>query len=351
MAKQKIKLTKVEKAQWRELYALAERLDQLDPWQWMDMADCFGLAMPGMEEPCFVVFSGESGKLRSLRLLLGWKALYDFMTKISNRANQAEPWLLEIRMIELIFASDDLIFRHEADFLKSMKIKTGDAFGIPVFRSIIPGYQPWLPDQAECGLVAAALYQAFGMAMRVENEAKLLKERFPAQILVRKQDAKGAWQDGWMPVKELADEEVEVHIESHWLEALKQGALVPVTVQVDLAFMPMTIQAGQQRPQTAYVLLAVDAEKGMILSGEVLQATEGIAKMWAQVPERLLELFGRLGGCPAVIEVKSDRMANLLRPLEEFLPFKMVRRERLGMLSKAYDSLGEYITRDEQSDV
>ncbi len=350
MDNQKIKLTKVEKKQWRDLYALAGRLDKLDPWQWMDLADCFGIVLPEMEEPCFVILSGESGKLRSVRMLLGWKALYDFMTKISNRAKQAEPWLLEIRMIELIFANEDIIFRHESDFLKSMRIKTGKDFDTPVFRSIIPGYQPWLPDQAECGLVAVALYQAFGMALRVENEAMLLKERFPSQILIRKQDAKGEWQDVWMPVKELADEEVEVRIESHQLETLKQGHLISVTVQIDLAFFPMTIQSGRQRPQTAYVLLAVDAENGMILSSEVLQATEGIAKMWAQVPVRLLEIFDKLGGCPSVIEVKSDRMANLLRPLEEFLPFKMVRRERLGMLAKAHDSLGAYITRDEQQD-
>ncbi|MDD4101517.1 MAG: hypothetical protein PHU80_02650 [Kiritimatiellae bacterium] len=350
MAVQKIKMPKVEKERWRELYSLAERIDRLDPWQWMDIADCFGIVLPEMPEPCFVIFSGESRKLRSLRMLLGWKALYDFMTKISNQAAQAEPWLLEIRMIELIFANQELIFRHEADFLKSMRIKADNDFRTPVFRSIIPGYQPWLPDQDECGLVSTALYQAFGMAMRVENEPALLKEHFPAKILIRKQDSKGGWQDGWMPVKELADEEVEVRIEASRLEALKKKPVVKAALQLDLAFMPMTIQAGQHRPQTAYLLLAVDAENGMILSGEVMQATDGIANMWGQVPDRLVEVFQKIGGCPAVIEVKSDRMANLLRPLEEFLPFKMVRREKLDMLAKAYDSLGEYITHGEQQD-
>ncbi len=344
------KMSRVEKERWRELYTLARRIGRLDPWQWMDVSDCFGISLPEMEQPCFVTFNGESGVLRSVRMLLGWKALYEFMTKISDSAHQSEPWLLEIRMIELVFANAGLLFKHEEAFLRSMRIKAGEEFNTPVFRSVIPGYQPWLPDQEERGVVSTALYQAYGMAMRAENDAKLLKAHLPGQVLVRRQDADGDWQDAWMPVQEIADEEVEVSIDSDGLATLKKKPLIPVSLQLDLAFMPMTIQSAGERPQTAYLLLAVDADNGMIISGEVMQAADGIARMWGQVPVRLLEIFKKLGGCPAVIEVKSDRMANLLRPLEEFLPFKMVRRERLGMLAKAYRSLGEHITRGEQQD-
>ena len=346
----KQKISSEDKALWRELYGLAKRIDELNPWQWMGVADCFGISLPDMREPCFVTFNGESGKLRSVRMLLGWKALYDFMTKISDDASEGEPWLLEIRMIELFFANDGLIFKHEQDFLKSMRIKVSAEFKTPVFRSIIPGYQPWLPDQAERALISTALYQAYGMAMRVENDAMLLKEHLPGQVLIRKQDNDGEWQEAWVPMRQIADEEVEVSIASNLLGALNKKPMIPVSIQIDLAFMPMTIQPGGQRPQTAYVLLAVDTDNGMILSGEIMQATEGIAAMWGQVPARLLAIFKKLGGCPEVIEIKSDRMANLLRPLEEFLPFKMVRRERLGMLAKAFESLGGYITRGERQD-
>lgn len=38
-------------------------------------------------------------------------------------------------------------------------------------------------------------------------------------------------------------------------------------------------------------------------------------------------------------------MANLLRPLGEFLPFKMVRREQLAMLDNARNNVSAYITR------
>ena len=341
------RMTRQDKAQWQRLCAMAERLDRLDPWQWMSAADCFGMMLPGLQEPCFVVFGGQSKEFRNVRFLLGWKAFYDLVTRLADPAKQAATWLLEIRMIELLFVSADLLFEHEQKFLKSLKREAGSTCGTPIFRSIIPGFHPWLPDAKERDILEIALYQVFGMAMRVESDGMLLKDRFPREILMRKQDAQGVWQDTWIPVKEVGDEEVEVRIESKRLKALRAKPMRPVTVQLDLVFTPLTIRPDGQRPQTAYVLLAVDAQTGLIIAGDLFQATEGIAQMWAQIPERLLEIFDKLGGCPEAIEVNGDRMANLLRPLGEFLPFKMVRRERLAMLEKARENLSEYMTQRE----
>ncbi len=341
------RMTRQDKAQWERLCAMAERLDRLDPWQWMSAADCFGMLLPGVEEPCFVVFGGQSKAFRNVRFLLGWKAFYDLVTRLADPAKQAATWLLEIRMIELLFVSADLLFEHEQRFLEALKREAGSTCGTPIFRSIIPGYHPWLPDAKERGILETALYQAFGLAMRVESDGMLLKDRFPREILMRKQDAQGVWQDTWVPVKEVGDEEVEVRIESKRLKAIRVKPLRPITVQLDLVFTPLTIRPDGQRPQTAYVLLAVDAQTGLIIAGDLFQATEGIAQMWARIPERLLEIFDKLGGCPETIEINGDRMANLLRPLGEFLPFKMVRRERLAMLEKARENLSEYMTQRE----
>lgn len=341
-------MTRQEKAQWHRLYTMAERLDHLDPWQWMGAADCFGIELPGWKDPCFVIFGGQSKSLRNVRFLLGWKAFYDLVTRLADPAKQGPSWLLEIRMIELLFVSSDLLFKHEQTLLETITRQADATCATPVFRSIIPGYHPWLPDERERDLLEAVLYQAFGMAMRVEASGLLLKDRFPREIMMRKQDAHGVWQDAWSPVKEVGDEEVEVRIESKRLQTIRSLPLRPVTMQLDLLFTPLQILPDGQRPQTAYVLLAVDAQSGYIIAGDLLQATEGIAHMWAQIPERLLEIFDRLGGCPETIEISTDRMANLLRPLGEFLPFKMVRRERLAVLEKARENLSTHLTRQEK---
>ena len=337
------KMTLDERCQWRRLYALADRLCQLDPWQWMSAADCFGVLVPGWDEPCFVVFGGQSKSFRSVRFLLGWKSFYDLVTRLADPAKQVATWLLEIRMVELLYVSGTLLFEHELPVLKALKRKAGDACATPVFRSVIPGYHPWLPDAKERELLEAVLYQAFGMAMRVEADGALLKARFPHEILLRQLDAKGVWQDTWSKVKEIGDEEVEVRIESKRLHAVRDRPLKPVTLQLDLVFTPLRLLPVGTRPQTAYVILAVDAQSGFIVASELLQATEGIAQMWSQIPGRLLHIFEQLGGCPETIEICADRMANLLRPLGEYLPFKMVRREKLAMLESAREHLSTFI--------
>jgi hypothetical protein len=345
-----LKMTRQEKAQWQRLYESAERLDRLSPWEWMSVTDCFGLLFHGSGEPCFVVFGGQPKAFRHIRFLMGWKAFYDMITRLADPSKQTPTWLLEIPMIELLFVNKDLLFEHERAFLDALKRTPDDGYGTPVFRSILPGYHPWLPDADERAILETAMYQAFGMAMRVESDGMLLKSRFPREVLLRTQDAQGEWRDTWSAVKELADEEVEVRIKAQPLQTLAAKPLWPMTVQLDLVFTPLTIGSAGQRPQTAYVLLVVDAVSGLIIAEDLFQATEGIARMWAKVPERLLELFARLGGCPETIEICSDRMANLLRPLGETIPFRMVRRERLAMLEKAREKLSEYMKRLDAKD-
>ena len=337
-------MTVEERDQWQRLYALADRLGQLDPWQWMSAADCFGVAVPGWDEPCFVVFGGESKSFRSVRFLLGWKSLYELVTRIADPAKQVATWLLEIRMVELLYVSGNLLFEHELPVLQAVNRKAGDTCASPVFRSVIPGYHPWLPDAKERELLETVLYQAFGMAMRVEADALLLKGRFPQEILIRKKDERGVWQDARSPVKEIGDEEVEVRIDTKRLQGVKEKPLKPFAMQLDLVFTPLRLLPDGTRPQTAYVILGVDAESGFIVAGELLQATEGIAKMWSQIPGKLLQIFEQIGGCPETIEVCADRMANLLRPLGEYLPFKMVRREKLAMLERAREHLSTFIS-------
>ena len=339
------RMTKIEKAQWLRLYDMADRVNQLSPWQWMGVTDCFGVMVPGVEEPCFVVFSGEPKAFRNVRFLFGWKAFYEMVTRLADPAKQAPAWLLEIRMIELLFVSGDLLFEHEMAFLKKIGRAADNTFSTPVFRSIIPGFHPWLPEAQERDLLEAVLYQAFGMVLRVDADHSLLRERFPSEILIREQDGKGGWQDLWSPVKEMGDEEVEVRIESAKLKAVCVKPMQAVTLQLDLVFTPLKILPDGKRPQTAYVLLAVDAKNGFIFSGDLLQATEGVAKMWSQIPDRLLEIFDRMGGCPETIEIHGERMANLLRPLGEFLSFKMVRRDRLAMLEEARETLSATLMR------
>ena len=336
-------LSRSAEVRWQRLFALAMRLDELCPWEWMGVADCFGLLFPEQKEPCFVVFGGSPKTFRHVRFLMGWKAFYDMITRLAAPSKQTPTWLLEIPMIEMLFVEPASLFDHEREFYEALERPLKSGPDNVVFRSIIPGYHPWIPDDEELALLETALYQAYGMAMRVESDGLLLKSEFPRKILVRKQNEQGDWHDDWTTIKPIADEEVEVRLANDLLQTLRDKPLWPMTIQLDLVFTPLSIGDEGTRPKTAYVLLAVDAVSGMIIAEELFLASDGIPLMWAAIPERLLTIFKRLGGCPETIEVGNDRMANLLRPLGELLPFKMVRRERLSALENAREKIDEFI--------
>ena len=51
-----LKLSSQEKASWQRTYTLAARLDELCPWEWMGVADCFG-SLSGAGRALFAVFA------------------------------------------------------------------------------------------------------------------------------------------------------------------------------------------------------------------------------------------------------------------------------------------------------
>jgi hypothetical protein len=57
----------------------------------------------------------------------------------------------------------------------------------------------------------------------------------------------------------------------------------------------------------------------------------------------VLKGMEQLDALPAAIEVRSERMLNVLRPLTELLPFKLTRRENLDALAVARDSLNDLL--------
>lgn len=321
---------------WRGLYRLAEQLDRLDPWGWMEVPDCFGIAIPGWDEPAFMLLSGESESYRSARLLMGWKPVYNFIARIANPKMQTPGWLWEIPMLELQFMTPELLFDFEVTHHKRYGIKPDDKGFTPTFRSIRPGYHPWRMELAERRLMEHALYQLLGMALRIEREPQMLSGRFPREVLIRTMDESGVWSDVWERVKSLQSEEVEVDLAGDWMRRLVDGPTQPMTVQVDLLFTPLRLRySAGRRPQTAYILMVVESSSGFILRGELMQACDGVPEMWSRIPEVLLRTFDRMGGCPEAVEVSSERMAELLRPLTELLPFKMVWRKKLDKVEQA----------------
>ncbi len=333
-------MRKVERNQWLRLYQLADKIKALKAWEWMGIQDCFGVMTNEMHEPCTVLFCNSESSGFDIRFMIGWKSFYDMVIHLAKPALQEPSFLLELRFVNLLFLESAQMGEHEQAVLDAIGRKPDAEGKSPVFRSFIPGYHPWQPDSHERDLLEDAMYQTLGMVLRVESNGDLLKPRFPHELLIREKRESGEWHDRWVRVKNPVNEEVEVSVEKRRIYALRGKPLLPITVQMDLILTSLAVQTlKNKRPQTTYVLLLVDVSSGKIYSGELMHATEGVPQMWGHIPERLLSIFEQMNGCPSTIELRSDRMANLMRPLSELLSFKMVRRERLSVLEYVAEGL------------
>lgn len=336
-----IRTSGVTRPTWERLYDLADRLKKLAPWDWMGPADSFGVRLADSDETGFVTFLGQGADFRACAVFRGWDAWRDALA--ARMAHDEPIWMIETPQLQLAYFDRALVSSAEVNVIRALGRRYRGRQAWPVFRCHRVGYLPWMVDQAEGQWLADVLHQAYGMAMRVEADSALLQSRFPAAFLVRVQDRQGGWKDDWQNLPPAANGECSITIDLGKIGRIKAAPPLARRLQVDLAITTAVVQAvGETRPQTAYVLMVVDGDTGRIEAGEIMQATAGIEAMWALVPDILLQVFLSLGGCPREIEVRSERMANVVRSLTELLPFRLTRREKLGYLEQAREGLNAY---------
>jgi hypothetical protein len=325
---------------WRRLFDVAEQFRRLAPWKWMADDAIFGVRLPGTDTIGFVNVMGAAGKHRACAVYLGWQALYDLLQALAQGGLDFEAFL-EIPQLQLGLESRDDLRPVDLQPVRALGLRFRGPQAWPVFRSHRVGYLPWLVDAAEAAWLHTAVYQSLGMAMRLEDNPRLLQPEQPGTMLVRGPDAAGVWQDEWLPVPRPPDRRVAVVMDRRRIDALRRKP-AGENLQVDLLLSRAVIGHRNERPQTAYLLLIVDAASGFILNVEMMQALEGVDAMWGTVPNLLLRSFQKLGGYPRSVEVRGERMMNVLRPLSEQLPFRLTRCSRLAQVDAARESFDAF---------
>ena len=326
---------------WRRLYDVTRRIRALDPWHWMTLGDVFGIHPHGAVGPGFVIFSEQGDPARRMiSVYPGWTAFRDAIlsqTRDDGLAPLARA--VEESWVRMMFIPEASLGRFDRAVLVRLGVDLtcGDEF--PAFCSQRVGYFPDRLDPSEVAWLAQILYQAYGMAMRIEAIPDLPRQRLPRLFLVWTQDAAGDWHDTW--VEEPATRtEMDVSLALDQVRRVRQHPADATVLQADLVLSPLKMKSiGNHRAEAVFTLLLVNRETEMIVSCDALQATAGIAAMWAQVPGGVLKGLEQLDALPAEIEVCNERMLNVLRPLTELLPFKLTRRENLNALAVARDSL------------
>jgi hypothetical protein len=311
--------------EWRRAFRLAEEIRVIEPWEFMEETDIFGVEDPVSGTMGFVSVMGMLGELFAVALYEGATALYDFFAAQDANLNAYPERVLEAQQLQLSFENRDMLDRRDRELIKRMGLQLRGPQGWPMFRSYRAGFVPSLIDQDELRFLSIALEQCLDVFPRFEADPSLLDESEDMTFLVRVPKRRG---DQIIPIVEYDD----LFEECRGLKKSDEA------FELDFFWLATPIQEGP-RPFYPYVLLLVGVDSGKVLGLRMLHVEDSFEAMWGKLPRSLLEIFLDIRRVPHTVHVRSSRLAFLIEPLSEQVPFTITPADELPVLDDAKESL------------
>ena len=338
----------------RLLCQLASMIQQMSPWRFMSETDVFGFQDPETSELGFISVMGELGQHRAIAVYRGVEGLYGLRRfeealEVDPKSDAAHEMFFEIPQIQLEFEQSAELEKRDRAMIKSAGFKFPKDQR-PKFRSYRPGYLPWFITRDEATHLIYALTQTLDVASRFFSEPNLLpmnenlEDREYLIRIPRMNESGPSWEESIFtvdpPPTQLSPFSLEDSTVAELNELPRCGPM-----EVDVFVLPGRVGRSNERPRLIYGLLSVDVESGFILGMELLEATEGVDLMLANLPEKLASQWLEHAMVPQQLKVRSQRLADLLRPLADQLALSISLVKRLPELNRAKKSLTAHFSK------
>ena len=331
---------------WRRLYDLAAQVRSMEPWLWMEETDVFGVEDAGSDETVFVSVMGLLGEYHAIAVYPGAKALMQFwqMQNAPDRETIADM-LSGIHHAHAAFGKKSDLEREEKERIETLGLKFKGANAWPYFRSFRPGWCPWMVDAQEARWLILALEQLLDVAPRVQKNRRILGSGGPEHpYLVRVHsavDAQSAWHDTHKPCPPPATT-FRITVSNSLLDAVRAMEPSGLTIELDVtpSFMPVGKKGA--RPQTPYLMMAVESASGFILGVELLTVEGALEDLWAQIPGKFLEMVKRNQVRPAGLALRTPWVFMVMEGLCKNLDIEVKPDPELQALTQARRSLDRF---------
>jgi len=325
--------------EWRNLYDATQRVKELAPWAWMAEHQIFGLRDLGSGEWGFVSVMGMVGMHFAVSVYLGAEGLHRFL-EIQEAGEAQDPFVVfETPQIQVSFEDRDQLEKRDREVIRALGLKFRGAHQWPLFRSIRAGFAPWFLEPGEVRFLTAALEQLLDVAPRVEIRPDLLRDPAGDRVLTRVPTGSGgAWEDRWEPLPLPDPAPIPLSLNPDVLRDVQAFPRSANVFEADLFLLPARVAEGE-RPIFPYILLVADRESGVLVGFEMLTVETTLSEMLGHVPGRLLDLLLSIGGRPAAIHARSDRLAQLLEPVAKQIDVRVKRVHGSPALDRARDHL------------
>lgn len=290
--------------EWRALYASAVAFRDAAPWRWMEDGEVFGVQDPERGAIGYCCVMGNMGEHFALGVYLGSLGLAGYWEMRDGPPPELQDpaELLNTQLAVMAsFEDRELLSPRDREQIKALGLRFRGRNQWPQFRSYRPGYQPWYLTAEEARFLTLCLQQALDVAPRLLENPKLFPEAYPrGRYLVRVPEQHGAgwrWKDTLQrpaPVRRPAPPVVAV--DAGEIERLRALPATLGVLEMDYFFAGAVVQEeGHDRPFLGQVIVAVEAEGGLVLGNTVSALDEAPTTLARQ----LLEILAAMGERPS----------------------------------------------------
>jgi hypothetical protein len=323
--------------EWERLFDAAVAFRDAKPWEWMHEQQIFGVEEPETGRVGFCSITGTLGEHVALIVYEGLEGLGRYLQFIANhergggylQERETTFSLWEVPQLQASFEDRDLIDKVDYQIIRDAGLRFRGHNAWPRFRHYEPGRAPWYLNAPQTRFLTLMLEQALVVAEEALSPGLLalslgeFESVIPATpknltLPVRVKE-EGTWV---VQLRDLEPRYAKYTFEgdlTHFERARQRLPQQENVVQFHVTLIPgMSVSEDEIPPYVAYNMLLVEAAASYIYGSDVLLARPSLPAMLADVPQRLLALFEKIGFRPAEVQVASERLYNLLAvPLKQ----------------------------------
>lgn len=314
--------------EWQALYAAAVAFRDLRCWEWLWDSDSFGVTNPETGEVGYCSVMGALGEYFGLGVYPGPRG-YASLVEIQKEFKPDEPLDLALSQFCLMasFQSRSEMAPEDFRVIKSLGLKFRGKNAWPLLRIMRPHRFPWFLDAADARFLTVALEQAAEVGRQTQSDRSLIQRVRDGSLLVRVPVREGT-EVVWAEQRQFPPEPPAAQVSPYQVDELRLTRIRKGNTsrqrawEIAISYSPTPV-ASEEGPYLPALLMAVDADSGLILAFQLSDPDEAYEKL----PDALLSQIEELGFLPETIRTTQDDVLTLLRDIASGLS---VRLERVG---------------------
>lgn len=319
---------------WRRLYAAAIKVRDMEPWNWMEGADVFGVWPAGRDTAAFVSVMGALGEYCAVAVYPGPWELHQFRQIGGTPEDERGPeCVLDIAQLHAAFGGAGELEATDKQVIRELGLKFRGSRAWPCFRSFRPGYFPWFLERSEARLLTVALEQLLEVAPRARQDRSLLTAGDQDGGVLVRAPADGQADGPWVESRRvfpLEPRTLRLTVPAALVAAVRELKQTGVHLEADVFPMPVRVGKKGRRPQLMYGLLVVESRLRFVLGVELLSVETTPEDMWATVPAHILDILRKGGLRPASLAVRTPWLHMVMDAICDELGIELETRSDLS---------------------